>query len=155
MKFFATASAIIVACTLTKATVSATPSGGAPWGYRTDDPTMTGPTQWGTLAGVFGSCSLTLPLRREQMWLRARCRSVANVLTHTDNTFKASVLNAKGAVYKMAQLHLHAPSEHTLNGKPLNGEVHFVHTNADGSALMVVGVFLDVVNRGVKLLDQH
>ncbi|RLN45788.1 hypothetical protein BBJ29_004092 [Phytophthora kernoviae] len=44
----------------------------------------------------------------------------------------------------MAQFHLHAPSEHTLNGKPLDGEVHFVHTNADGSALMVVGVFLQV-----------
>ncbi|KAI9988305.1 hypothetical protein PInf_021704 [Phytophthora infestans] len=46
----------------------------------------------------------------------------------------------------MAQFHLHTPSEHTLSGKPLNGEVHFVHTNADGSALMVVDVFLDVIN---------
>ncbi|KAL3662238.1 hypothetical protein V7S43_012569 [Phytophthora oleae] len=46
----------------------------------------------------------------------------------------------------MAQFHLHAPSEHTLNGKSMDGEVHFVHSNAPGSALMVVGVFLQVVN---------
>ncbi|KAG3124414.1 hypothetical protein PI126_g23261 [Phytophthora idaei] len=72
----------------------------------------------------------------------------------TDETFKASVVggscaaSANGASYNMAQFHIHAPSEHTLDGKPLDGEVHFVHSNADGSALMVVGVFLQVANGG-------
>ncbi|KAG3231649.1 hypothetical protein PI124_g23256, partial [Phytophthora idaei] len=75
-------------------------------------------------------------------------------LTQTDETFKASVVggscaaSANGASYNMAQFHIHAPSEHTLDGKPLDGEVHFVHSNADGSALMVVGVFLQVANGG-------
>ncbi|RLN62099.1 hypothetical protein BBP00_00004970, partial [Phytophthora kernoviae] len=71
-------------------------------------------------------------------------------LTQSDESFKASVnggscmASSNGASYSMAQFYLHAPSEHTLNGKPLDGEVHFVHTNADGSALMVVGMFLQV-----------
>ncbi|ETK97339.1 hypothetical protein F441_00103 [Phytophthora nicotianae CJ01A1] len=44
----------------------------------------------------------------------------------------------------MAQFHLHAPSEHTLNGKALDGEIHFVHKSADGKALLVIGLFLQV-----------
>ncbi|KUF84264.1 hypothetical protein AM588_10000659 [Phytophthora nicotianae] len=39
-------------------------------------------------------------------------------------------------------------SEHTLNGEHLDGEVHFVHSNTDGSALLVVGVFLKAVDGG-------
>ncbi|KAG6942174.1 hypothetical protein JG687_00019215, partial [Phytophthora cactorum] len=75
-------------------------------------------------------------------------------LTQTDETFKASVVGGSCAAsanevsYNMAQFHIHAPSEHTLDGKPLDGEVHFVHSNADGSALMVVGIFLQVANGG-------
>ncbi|KAI9988311.1 hypothetical protein PInf_021710 [Phytophthora infestans] len=75
-------------------------------------------------------------------------------LTQATDTFMASVVggscaaSANGASYSMAQFHIHAPSEHTLDGKPLDGEVHFVHSNADGSALMVVGVFLQVANAG-------
>ena len=44
----------------------------------------------------------------------------------------------------MKQFHLHAPSEHTLNGKPMDGGIHFVHSNNDGSALLVVGIFLTI-----------
>ncbi|KAF4129923.1 Eukaryotic-type carbonic anhydrase [Phytophthora infestans] len=49
---------------------------------------------------------------------------------------------ANGASYNMLQFHMHVPSEHTLNGQYLGGEVHFVHSNADSSALLVTGVFL-------------
>lgn len=45
--------------------------------------------------------------------------------------------------FSMLQFHLHAPSEHTLDGKVYDAEAHFVHTNADSSALLVVGVFLE------------
>ncbi|GMF89650.1 unnamed protein product [Phytophthora fragariaefolia] len=37
------------------------------------------------------------------------------------------------------------PSEHTLNGEHLAGEVHFVHSNANSSALLVTGVFFQSV----------
>ena len=44
--------------------------------------------------------------------------------------------------YVLAQLHFHAPSEHTLNGKNYPVEVHFVHQAPDGK-LAVVGVFFE------------
>ncbi|KAF4139344.1 Eukaryotic-type carbonic anhydrase [Phytophthora infestans] len=52
---------------------------------------------------------------------------------------------ANGASYNMLQFHMHVPSEHTLNGQYLGGEVHFVHSNADSSALLVTGVFFKAV----------
>jgi len=41
--------------------------------------------------------------------------------------------SVNSVTYNKAQFHLHAPSEHTLNGKALDGEIHFVHTNSDAS----------------------
>ncbi|GMF41697.1 unnamed protein product [Phytophthora lilii] len=46
MKFFAAAAALLATCTLTGTTVSAETTGGAPWGYKTNDATMAGPAQW-------------------------------------------------------------------------------------------------------------
>jgi carbonic anhydrase len=57
-------------------------------------------------------------------------------------------VSAHNASYNLLQFHLHAPSEHTLNGEHLDGEVHFVHSNTDGSALLVVGVFFKAVDGG-------
>ncbi|POM69365.1 Carbonic anhydrase [Phytophthora palmivora] len=57
-------------------------------------------------------------------------------------------VSANNASYNMAQFHLHAPSEHTLNGEHFDGEVHFVHSNTDGSSLLVVGVFFKAVDGG-------
>jgi len=37
---------------------------------------------------------------------------------------------------------VHTPSEHTIDGQPLDGEIHFVHKTADGKAALVIGLFL-------------
>ncbi|RLN72371.1 hypothetical protein BBO99_00009824 [Phytophthora kernoviae] len=131
--------------------------GGAPWGYKTSDATMASPEQWAdhypTCAGSRQSpiditTTTSGSVAARSLAFSGECDSYS--LTQSDESFKASVnggscmASSNGASYSMAQFHLHAPSEHTLNGKPLDGEVHFVHTNADGSALMVVGVFLQV-----------
>lgn len=47
-----------------------------------------------------------------------------------------------GKTYVLLQFHLHAPSEHHLDGRSFAGELHMVHKAADGS-LAVVGVFLE------------
>ncbi|KAG3012489.1 hypothetical protein PC128_g26201 [Phytophthora cactorum] len=161
MKFFTTASALIAACTLTHTTVFAATTGGTPWGYKTNDPVMAGPAQW---ANHYPTCggSRQSPIdittttggnvATRSLTFSGECGNFN--LTQTDETFKASVVggscaaSANGVSYNMAQFHIHAPSEHTLDGKPLDGEVHFVHSNADGSALMVVGIFLQVANGG-------
>lgn len=48
----------------------------------------------------------------------------------------------------MVQFHLHSPSDHTLSGEHLDAEVHFVHNNTNGSAILVVGVFFKAVDGG-------
>lgn len=50
----------------------------------------------------------------------------------------------RGEVYDLDHFHLHAPSEHTIYGKHMDGEIHFVHMNSDTEALLVVGVFLEI-----------
>lgn len=45
--------------------------------------------------------------------------------------------------YPLLQAHLHSPSEHTLNGKRYEAEMHFVNVREDGR-LAVVGLFLEV-----------
>jgi carbonic anhydrase len=47
-----------------------------------------------------------------------------------------------GRTYHLAQFHVHAPSEHTVNGRAFPLEIHFVHKDADGH-LAVVGVLVD------------
>ena len=46
--------------------------------------------------------------------------------------------------YDFLQFHFHSPSEHTIDGKYYDAEVHFVHQNhVDNTSLLVVGVFFD------------
>ena len=52
----------------------------------------------------------------------------------------AGVLGIDGVDWSLAQFHFHTPSEHTVDGENLPGEMHLVHTN--GSDIAVLGVFL-------------
>eukprot|EP00644_Phytophthora_capsici_P006846 jgi/Phyca11/5841/fgenesh1_pm.PHYCAscaffold_8_\ len=53
----------------------------------------------------------------------------------------------EGESYNFAQFHVHTPSEHTIDGKAYDGEIHFVHKKEDGSAALVVGLFLQKSNQ--------
>jgi carbonic anhydrase len=44
-------------------------------------------------------------------------------------------------IYQLVQFHFHAPSEHTLDGKQYDAEVHLVHQNMLGQ-LVVIGLLL-------------
>ncbi len=44
--------------------------------------------------------------------------------------------------YELLQFHFHAPSEHTLAGKPFAMEMHLVHKSTDGT-LAVLGVLIE------------
>jgi carbonic anhydrase len=54
-----------------------------------------------------------------------------------------SVLSIGSEQYNLLQYHIHAPSEHVVNGKASAAEIHFVHSTPDGK-LAVVGVIVDV-----------
>lgn len=130
---------------------------GAPhWSYKGDD----GPDRWGDLSEDFLMCS--------EGWNQSPIDLVAEV--HTDlpelefeyyssnideinnghsiqqNIAPGSFLKIpdRGKKYELKQFHFHSPSEHTIDGKSYDMEMHFVHAD-DKGAVLVVGV---LVNQG-------
>ena len=59
-------------------------------------------------------------------------------------------LTLDGATYELQQFHVHAPSEHTIDGKHAPLEVHFVHKAGDGT-LAVVGVLVEAGSANTEL----
>ena len=57
-------------------------------------------------------------------------------------------LSYQGTNYTLAQFHIHSPSEHTVNGRLADGELHMVHESSSG-ALIVLGVLL-VAQKSLK-----
>lgn len=57
-------------------------------------------------------------------------------LAFFDETYKIQM-------YNVLQFHIHAPSEHTIDGKHYDLELHIVHQNTRDSNLAVLGVFFD------------
>ena len=57
------------------------------------------------------------------------------------NYSNGSMISINGKEYELAQFHFHGPSEHTIDGKLADMELHFVHKNGDGK-LAVVGVLM-------------
>lgn len=53
----------------------------------------------------------------------------------------ANLLTLDGVVYELKQFHFHTPSEHRVNGRGYDMELHLVHAAPDGT-LAVIGVFL-------------
>jgi carbonic anhydrase len=64
-----------------------------------------------------------------------------------------TVMRLDGERYELVQFHVHAPSEHAVNGRLADAEVHFVHRNAEG-AMAVVGVLFRRGPRPNELLDR-
>ncbi len=46
-------------------------------------------------------------------------------------------------LYKLVQMHIHAPSEHTFNGEHYDVELHLVHRNFEDNSLAVAAIFFD------------
>lgn len=54
--------------------------------------------------------------------------------------------------YNLLQFHVHAPSEHFVDGAPYDLEVHLVHQNPAGK-LLVVGVLMEALGKGSPALE--
>jgi len=61
--------------------------------------------------------------------------------------------NANLKMFAPAQFHIHAPSEHTFDGKHYDLELHIVHTDYTSSNLAVLAIFFDVEVGGNKEND--
>ncbi|KAG7388487.1 hypothetical protein PHYBOEH_007847 [Phytophthora boehmeriae] len=162
MKFIASVSAVVATCALSASTVAAAGAKGEPWGYKYNDSTMASPDMWAEYyPGCGGDSQSPIDIvvadveqgTKVQSSLRFRGECEGFNLTQGED-FKAAVIGgdcavkAKSGVYDLAQFHVHVPSEHTLDGEPLDGEVHFVHSNKDGSKLLVVGIFMEIDPEG-------
>ncbi|KAE8882898.1 hypothetical protein PF005_g26718 [Phytophthora fragariae] len=152
------AAAAIASYALIATTVSADGADGAPWGYKTNDTSMAAPDQWAEHYSTCGgqrqspiNIETTAGSNSEKRSLTFSGSCGDFNVAQSDESFMASVnggscaVSANGASYNMLQFHMHVPSEHTLNGEHLGGDVHFVHSNADSSALLVTGVLFKAV----------
>ncbi|XP_076890043.1 alpha carbonic anhydrase 4-like [Bidens hawaiensis] len=55
----------------------------------------------------------------------------------------AGGIEVNGSTYKLIQCHWHTPSEHTIDGKKFDAELHLVHSNDKGQKA-VVGILQNV-----------
>jgi carbonic anhydrase len=125
---------------------------GVRWSYSGD----TGPEHWGELSPDYAACSKGLeqspidipastPLDTSGIAFSYQPSALTilnNGHTIQANYDKGSSISFHGTTYELVQFHLHAVSEHTIDGQHDPLEIHFVHRSAEGK-LAVVGVMLE------------
>ena len=123
----------------------------AHWGYGADD----GPATWGSLDEGYEKCKagleqspvdLKAPVVAPIADTELRYRATEAASSDNGHTLKVSFDLGSSAVveersHQLIEVHFHASSEHTLDGKKFPIELHFVHKSQDG-ALAVVGVLV-------------
>ncbi|CAL4999433.1 unnamed protein product [Urochloa decumbens] len=125
------------------------------FGYVPGSPN--GPDRWAELNASWASCSAgrmqsPIDLSRDNATLVRFNRS-------------AGRLAINGTVYYLKQLHWHTPSEHTIDGRRYDMELHLVHESAENKAA-VIGVlyenssvpdpFLKTLERNIeRIRDTH
>lgn len=66
----------------------------------------------------------------------------------TKMTVTANTPDLKEATtFELIQMHMHVPSENTVDGKPADGELHFVHKAPEQDKYLVIGILLKATDR--------
>src|ERR1041385_86834 len=121
------------------------------WTYEGD----TGPQHWGDLDPKFAVCSqgraqspidIAAPQGVNLTDLTFNYSPMALNVVNTGETIridydKGSSIVYNEIAYNLVQFHFHHPSEHTINGKAFDLELHLVHQDVAGN-LAVVGVLI-------------
>lgn len=130
----------------------------AAWGYGADN----GPDVWGRLSADYALCATGS--RQSPIDLRnpgsASLPSITfnyrptplNIHNNGHNIEVASTgenwMEVGGERYSLLQFHFHAPSEHTVESRSFDMEMHLVHRNGEG-ALAVIGVLIERGSRHI------
>jgi carbonic anhydrase len=124
------------------------------WSYHGEE----GPEKWGHLSEDFAACEagdaqspIDLPDHAaEKLSGHPRITTSPTVgeSVDTGHTIQlvpdddASEIEWKDQEFGLEQVHFHMPSEHTVEGRAMDAEFHFVHTTEEGQAL-VIGVLAE------------
>jgi carbonic anhydrase len=116
----------------------------------------TAPDHWGKLDPAFAVCSrgtkqspidlprtpaaATAPALPAPHWAPVPLSIVNNGHTVQVDDVAPSSLIVDGTSYSLAQFHFHTPSEHTIEGRSFDAELHLVH-RAPGGELAVIAIF--------------
>ncbi len=144
----------------------------AEWGYIGQQ----GPEHWGTLDPKYhlakdGQQQSPIDIPGKQAkpeslpslrfeYQKERISAVNNGHSIQHNEQPGSFLHVGDQVFSLEQFHVHIPSEHTIDGKHSDAEIHFVHKSASGKVL-VVGVMVEAgsgnpVNTPLaKIIPEH
>jgi len=112
-----------------------------------------GPENWGKLKPEFAACdtgrnqspiNIDATIDATLKPLKGIQKYTAKDIVNNGHTVQASFKEGNMLIvddmnFKMKQVHFHAPSENTIQGKPFPLEAHFVHADAKGN-LTVIGV---------------
>jgi carbonic anhydrase len=123
----------------------------AAWGYVGE----IGPTRWGSLDPAYAACgsgthqspvdvtSAQLPGATTAQAEYTTSPAEAEDTGHAEEMVPelAQLLVLDRVSYTLANVHVHLPSEHTLDGRSFEGEAHYVHRSPSG-AVAVVGQFI-------------
>ena len=123
------------------------------WGYAAEN----GPDVWGQLNSEYILCAegthqspidIVNPTPTELPPISYEYYPATGVdIHHNGHTIEVaypegSGIQIDGTHYQLLQFHFHAPSEHTVGGKPFDMEMHLVHESEEGN-LAVVGLFIE------------
>ena len=123
------------------------------WGYAAEN----GPDVWGQLNQEYILCGegthqspidIVDPMPTELPTISYEYSPATGVnIHHNGHTIEVaypegSGIHIDGTDYQLLQFHFHAPSEHTVDGKPFDMEMHLVHQSEDGN-LAVVGLLIE------------
>lgn len=123
------------------------------WGYSGES----GPANWATLSEAYTPCGEGLqqspvditgyvPQQGASLNFDYSGDAVSAVNIHRQAYFTfggKDTLRVDGASYHLESAHLHAPSEHLVDGESFAAELHLVHADDDGN-LAVIGVLFRV-----------
>ena len=126
-------------------------SGVAHWSYSGD----TGPEHWGQLNEKFKACmegknqspiDIKNTIKAELEPIKVNYESTPAEILNNGHTIqvnmaKGSTITIDNITFELKQFHLHAPSEHRINGESFPMEVHLVHADKNGN-LAVIGIMV-------------
>jgi len=124
----------------------------AAWGYTGQQ----GPQFWGTLSPKYhlakdGKQQSPIDIQTKDAiaeslpplkfnYRKERITAINNGHSIQHNEEPKSFLHVGDQVYSLEQFHVHVPSEHTIDGKHADMEIHFVHKSSSGEVAVVAAM---------------